>query len=106
MRRSRKENNGKEYQMLVARGVALHTGHVRRAIGRASTALAVLQHPPQALHGVVVGLVQRVVPVGQQLDRLPDTAWLVDAALLCDGQMHGQMQERATPTLLLCADGG
>ena len=91
--------------MLVARGVALHAGHVRCAIGRAPTALAVLQHPAQALHGIVMGLVQGVVPVGQQLDRLPDAAWLVDAALLRDGEMHGQMQECVAPSLLQGAHG-
>ena len=92
--------------MLVARGVALHTGHVRRAIGCAPTALAVLQHSAQALHGLVMGLVQGVVPMGQQLDRLPDAAGLVDAALLRDGEMHRQMQECVATSVLRHAHGG
>lgn len=92
--------------MLVARGVSLHTGHVRCAIWRAPTALAVLQHTAQALHGIVVGMVQRVMAMGQQLDRLPDATRLVNAALLRNGQMHGQMQKRVTASRLLRADGG
>ena len=38
--------------------------------------------------------VQRVAPGRQQFDGLADAAWLVNRALLADGQVHRQVQER------------
>ncbi|MNY44705.1 hypothetical protein D3C86_1797550 [compost metagenome] len=42
----------------------------------------------------MVGLVQRVEAAREQLHGLAYAARLVDAALLADRQMHGQVQER------------
>ena len=75
-------------------GVPLHTRHISLAVRRLSGALALPDHFPKAVHRGVVCIVQGVKPVGQQLDRLAYAAWLVDAALLGDGQVHGQMQKR------------
>jgi hypothetical protein len=59
----------------------LHALDVGLPVGRASGALALPQHLAQALHGFVVGVVQRVAPGCQQFHRLPDAARLVDRAL-------------------------
>jgi len=56
-------------------------------------ALAVGQHLAQAFHGFVVGGVQVRAALGQQFHGLADATRLVDAALLADGQVHGQVQE-------------
>ena len=39
----------------------------------------------------------------QQFNRLANAAWLVDAALLGNGQMHGQVQERVG-FVVVCVD--
>ena len=78
----------------VPRGAALHGGDVGIAVGRAAGALAFPQHLAQAFHGGVVGVVQRIEPFGQQFDCLTDAARLVNAALLADRQVHGQVQKR------------
>ncbi len=42
----------------------------------------------------MVRVVQRIAPCGQQLHRLANAAWLINAALLADGQVHGEVQKR------------
>ena len=89
----------------VARGVSLHTGNVARSVWHDAAGLAVLQHPPQALHHFMVGMVQRVASVGKQFDRLADASRLIDAALLRDGQVHRQVQKRIFTASVRRADG-
>ena len=60
----------------VARGAALHAGNVGLAIGGAACALALPEHLAQAVHGGVVGVVQRVEALGQQKKLKPsDKSW-------------------------------
>ena len=56
----------------------LYAGDIRVAVRRASGALAFPDHGSQALHRCMVGIVERVVTVGQQFDGLANTPWLVD----------------------------
>ena len=44
--------------------------------------------------------------MGEQLHRLAYAAWLVDAALLADGQVHGQVQKRVAAPGLAGLHGG
>ena len=74
-----------------------NAGEVGLAIRRSPGALAFPQHMPQAIHGFMVGLVQGVAPVREQLKRLPNPTRLVNAALLADGQMHREVKKRVLP---------
>ena len=79
------------------------------AIGRATIALAFPQHFAQAIHHLVVGIVERIAACGQQFHRLADAGGLVDGALLADRQVHGQVQEGVAAGgvgLLHVAQGG
>lgn len=77
----------------VARCASLYTIDIGVAIGWTARALALPNHLAQAVHGLMMRIVQRVAPGGQQLHGLAYAAWLVDGALLTDRQVHGQMQE-------------
>ena len=48
-----------------------NAGEVGLAIGRSPGALAFPQHMPQAIHGFMVGLVQGVAAVREELNGLP-----------------------------------
>ena len=87
-------------------GEALHTGQVAVAVRRLASALAFPDHVAQAFHHLVVGIVQGVTPVCQQLDCLADAARLVNTALLGDRQMHGQMQKAVALAVIDCAHAG
>jgi hypothetical protein len=78
----------------IPRRVALHALNVGGAVRRASGALAFPDHFSQAVHRRVMRFVQRVAPGRQQFDGLADAAWLVNRALLADGQVHRQVQKR------------
>src|SRR3990167_7344885 len=78
----------------VFRRPAAHLVDVGLAVGRSAGALAFPEHGAQALHHLVVRRVQIAASRGQELHRLADARWLVDAALLADGEVHGQVQER------------
>jgi hypothetical protein len=78
----------------------LHAPYIDVAIGGASGTLALPNHLAQAIHGFVVSGVQGVTAVGQHLYGLPNAAGLVNAALLADGQVHGQMEERIALTFI------
>ncbi len=65
-----------------------------------------MHHATQAFHGLVVGIVQGVEPVGQQLDCLTNASGLVDAALLADRQVHRQVQKRILPVRVGCVHVG
>ena len=43
----------------------------------------------------MVGVVERIEPRGEQFNRLANAAWLVDAALLADRQVHREVQKSA-----------
>ena len=86
-------------RLSIARGVLLYAGNVDIAVRWAACALALPDHGAQAIHGVVVGQVQRVAPVRQQLHGLPDAPGLVNAALLTDGQVHGEVEKRVAFSL-------
>ena len=90
----------------VPRSVLLHAGDVGVAIGWATGALTFPNHLAQAIHGLVVGQVQRIAAVRQQLHRLPDAPGLINAALLADGQVHGQVQERVALAFFSVLHGG
>ena len=47
----------------------------------------------------MVCVMKRVAPVGQQFNRLANSPGLVNAALLADGQVHGQVQKRIALSL-------
>ena len=71
--------------------MSLHAVNVNLTIGHATRALAFVNHAAEALHGGVMRLVQGFPFVGEQFHRLTDAPGLVNAALLADGQVHGQM---------------
>jgi hypothetical protein len=88
-------------------GQAAHGVQVGLAVGRQAAALAGPDHLAQALHHLVVGLVQRAAaPRGQQLHRLADAGGLVDGHLLVDRQVHAQVQEGVGAAFLDRVDGG
>jgi hypothetical protein len=64
--------------------VPLHARDVGISVGWATCTLTLPQHFPQALHDIVVGFVQGVAFMRQQLYRLADTTRLVNAALLAN----------------------
>jgi len=74
-------------------GVPLNAVNVDIAVRHAARALTFENHATQAFHGGMVRLVQGLSFVAQQFHRLPNAAGLVNAALLADGQMHGQVQK-------------
>jgi hypothetical protein len=86
--------------------VPLHAVNVNIAIWHFSCALALKNHAPQAFHGGVVRLVQRLFFVTQQFNSLANAAWLVNAALLADGQVHGKVQKRVVPSGVHIEHGG
>jgi hypothetical protein len=75
-------------------GVFLDAVDVHIAIRHAARALTFVNHAAQAFHGGVMGLVQGVAFVGEQFHGLANAARLVNAALLANRQVHGQMQKR------------
>ena len=77
----------------IPRSAALDAVDVGCAVRRATCALAFPHHLAQAFHCFMVRIVQRIALGGQQLNSLPDAAWLVDRALLADGQVHRQVQK-------------
>jgi hypothetical protein len=77
----------------VACRASLYTCDIGVTIGWTARALAFPNHLAQTVHGLMMRIVERVAPGGQQLHGLAYAAWLVDGALFTDGQMHGQMQE-------------
>ena len=74
-------------------GPALDTLDVSRAVRWSARTLAFPNHLAQAVHRLMVCVMQRVSLCSQQLDRLPNAARLVNRALLADRQMHRQVQE-------------
>jgi hypothetical protein len=74
--------------------MSLYAIDVRIAIRHAARTLAFINHAAQAFHGGMVRFVQGVSLVREQLHGLANTSGLVNAALLADGQVHGQMQKR------------
>jgi len=81
----------------IARGSPLHTGDVGIAIRRSPRLLRFPEHGAQALHRRVVRSVQRAQSGAEQFHGLSDAARLIDAALLADRQVHGQVQEGIGP---------
>jgi hypothetical protein len=86
-------SKNKQFQLKPG-GAALHASHVGVSVGRLAAALGVINHLAQALHGCMVGFVQAIKTGREQFYRLADATRLVDAALLADRQVHGQMQKR------------
>ena len=73
---------------------ALDTVNISRTIWRVACTLAFPHHLPKTVHRFVMRIVQGVAPGGQQFNRLANAAWLVNRALLADGQVHRQVQKR------------
>ena len=66
----------------------LHAVNVDLAIRHFAGSLAFKNHATQAFHRGVMSLVQGLLFVTQQFNGLANAAWLVNAALLADGQVH------------------
>ncbi len=73
--------------------MALDAVNVGGPIRRTASTLTFPDHLPQAFHGFMMGMVQRIASRRQQFYGLANAARLVNTALLTDGQVHRQVQK-------------